>query len=196
MRHALASLEQNAYECIAEAAERLFADIGFQKTTVADIACELRMSPANVYRFFASKAEINNEVARRVLTEMEVAVDDIVKSCGSASERLRATIATIEKLNAQRFASNQKLHELLEKAFTENWPLAREHIQRLDKSLTMIISQGNEKGEFHVEDHELAAILVRSACLRFYHPRIMVEYAEDPEPTLDQMVDFCLRALA
>ena len=39
-------------------AERLFREIGYQKTTVADIAKELRMSPANVYRFFDSKKAI------------------------------------------------------------------------------------------------------------------------------------------
>ena len=43
---------------ILTTAERLFREIGYQKTTVADIARELRMSPANVYRFFDSKKSI------------------------------------------------------------------------------------------------------------------------------------------
>ena len=42
-------------EQILVTAERLFREIGYQKTTVADIAKALRMSPANVYRFFDSK---------------------------------------------------------------------------------------------------------------------------------------------
>jgi Bacterial regulatory proteins, tetR family len=40
-------------------AERLFRQIGYQKTTVGDIAKELRMSLANVYRFFESKKAIS-----------------------------------------------------------------------------------------------------------------------------------------
>lgn len=59
-----------------------------------------------------------------------------------------------------------------------------------------IISRGKEQGEFAVDDCQLAAVLVRSACIQFYHPRVMVENAVNPEPTLDQMVDFCLRALS
>ena len=39
-------------ERILVVAERLFRQIGYQKTTVADIAKELRVSPAGVYRFF------------------------------------------------------------------------------------------------------------------------------------------------
>ena len=41
-------------------AEKLFREIGYQKTTVADIAKVLRMSPANVYRFFDSKKAIHS----------------------------------------------------------------------------------------------------------------------------------------
>ena len=37
---------------IVETAERFFREIGYQKTTVADIAKALRMSSANVFRFF------------------------------------------------------------------------------------------------------------------------------------------------
>ena len=61
-RAAARETEQRAR--IVATAERLFREIGFQKTTVADIARELRMSPANVYRFFGAKSEINAAVAR------------------------------------------------------------------------------------------------------------------------------------
>ena len=180
---------------IVEVAERLFGQIGFQKTTVADIARELHMSPANVYRFFSAKAAINEAVARRLLSEVEVVVEEIAKRSAPAGARLRASIAAIEKNNAQRFLDNRKLHELVETAFNENWPIVREHVEKLNGALATIIAQGNEAGEFHVEDCDLAAMLVRSACLRFCHPRLMVECAQDPEPTIDQMVDFCLVAL-
>ena len=43
---------------IMDVADRLFRQLGFAKTTVADIAAELDMSAANVYRFFASKNAI------------------------------------------------------------------------------------------------------------------------------------------
>ena len=195
MANSLELKEHDTHQNILKVAKRLFGHIGFQKTTIVDIAHELRMSPANVYRFFSAKAEINKAVGGRLLSEVEAAVDDIVEHPGSASEKLRASIATIEKLNAQRFASDCKLHELLETAFDENWAIVREHRQKLDELLTKIISQGDRNGEFHVADCELAAILVRSACVRFYHPRLMVACAEEPEPTLDQMVDFCLAAL-
>ena len=57
-------VEPDTRERILVVAERLFREIGYQKTTVADIAKVLRMSPANVYRFFDSKKAIHEGVAR------------------------------------------------------------------------------------------------------------------------------------
>ena len=51
------------------------------------------------------------------------------------------------------------MHELLETAFTENWPIAREHIDKVTKLLSEIIAEGNRDGEFAVNDPELSAIL-------------------------------------
>src|SRR4029078_681894 len=60
-------VEGDTRDRILEVAERLFRQIGYQKTTVGDIAKELKMSPANVYRFFQSKKEIHQAVALSLL---------------------------------------------------------------------------------------------------------------------------------
>jgi len=195
MKNAPKHNKQDTQLKIVEIAERLFGQMGFQKTTVADIARALHMSPANVYRFFSAKAEIDEAVGRRLLREVEVAVDDTAKHFGSASYKLRESIVAIERINTRRFAANPKLHELVETALNENWPIVRQHTEKIEKSLTEIVSQGKRDGEWHVEDDDLAAMLVRSACLRFCHPRLLVECFPEPEPTVDQMVDFCLAAL-
>ena len=64
-------IETDTRERILVVAERLFRQLGYQKTTVADIAKELRMSPANVYRFFDSKKSIHEGVARTLMGEVE-----------------------------------------------------------------------------------------------------------------------------
>src|SRR5437667_12764286 len=83
-------------------AERLFREIGYQKTTVADIARVLRMSPANVYRFFDSKKSINTGVARRLMGQVEAESQAIAQASGSAAKRLRDLLKTIHEMNAAR----------------------------------------------------------------------------------------------
>ena len=49
------NIETDTRERILVVAERLFRQIGYQKTTVADIAKELRMSPASRQVFIRAK---------------------------------------------------------------------------------------------------------------------------------------------
>jgi AcrR family transcriptional regulator len=182
-------------EKIIATAERLFREIGFQKTTVADIARELRMSPANVYRFFGAKSEINAAVARQLMSEVEQAAQSIAHGPGSAEERLRAVILSNEAMNADRYVADRKLHDMVEAALVENWPIISDHIDRIDGAIEEIIRSGMESGEFAKGDAQLAARLVHTSCIRYCHPRLMVECADRPDPTSAQMVEFCIAAL-
>jgi AcrR family transcriptional regulator len=182
-------------EKIIATAERLFREIGFQKTTVADIARELRMSPANVYRFFGAKSEINAAVARQLMSEVEQAAQSIAHGPGSAEERLRAVILSNEAMNAERYVADRKLHDMVEAALVENWPIISDHIDRIDAAIEEIIRSGMESGEFAKGDAQLAARLVHTSCIRYCHPRLMVECADRPDPTSAQMVEFCIAAL-
>jgi AcrR family transcriptional regulator len=80
---------------IVEVAENLFRRVGYAKTTVADIAAELDMSPANVYRFFPSKNAIVEVICRRCLGEVENKAWQVARSKAPAPERLERLILEI-----------------------------------------------------------------------------------------------------
>lgn len=195
IEHVPHSREAETRARIVATAERLFREIGFQKTTVADIARELRMSPANVYRFFASKSDIHMAVAAQLMGEVEAAARKIAFGPESASERLRTLILSTEAMNAERYVVDRKLHDMVEAALDEHWTAIDEYIDRIDALFEAIIRSGVESGEFGPGDPRLLSKLVHTACIRFCHPRLMVECADRPEPTSREMVDFCLSAL-
>src|SRR4051794_888119 len=114
---------------ILVAAERLFRQIGYQKTTVADIAKVLRMSPANVYRFFDSKKAIHEGVARRLMGEVEEVCRGIASERGSAPVRLRKLLSTVHHMNSERYVGDSKLHEMVEIAMQESWDVCKTHIE-------------------------------------------------------------------
>src|SRR5258706_909412 len=91
-------VEPDTRERILVVAERLFRQIGYQKTTVADIAKELRMSPANVYRFFDSKKAIHEGVARGLMGEVEQAAQTIASQPRPAAARLRELMTSIHHM--------------------------------------------------------------------------------------------------
>src|SRR5262249_41708971 len=117
--------ETDVRERILVTAERLFREIGYQKTTVADIARVLRMSPANVYRFFDSKKSINVGVARRLMGQVEGQSVVIAKGLGSPTKRLRELLTTIHRMNAERYVGDTKMHEMVAVAMEEDWDICR-----------------------------------------------------------------------
>jgi hypothetical protein len=63
------------------------------------------------------------------------------------------------------------------------------------ESAEQIIASGMASDEFQRGDATLASRLVNTACVRFSHPRLIEEFEQEPEPTSDQIIGFCLTAL-
>src|SRR5881398_1373551 len=144
--------EVDKRERILVVAERLFREIGYQKTTVADIAKVLRMSPANVYRFFDSKKSIHEGVARTLMGEVEVEAQRIAQASGPAPVRLREMIKTIHRMNTERYVGDSKLHEMVEIAMQEDWDVCVAHMECIAATLGQVIAQGAASGEFEAPD--------------------------------------------
>jgi AcrR family transcriptional regulator len=188
-------IEPDTRERILVVAERLFRQIGYQKTTVADIAKELRMSPANVYRFFESKKAIHEGVARGLMGEVEGAAHVIEKAEGPAATRLREMMTTINRMNTERYVGDAKMHEMVEIAMEESWQVCVAHMQVITESIAGVIAQGAASGEFDVADVPTAALCACTAMMRFFHPQMIAQCADKPGPTIDQQIDFVLAGL-
>jgi AcrR family transcriptional regulator len=188
-------IETDVRERILVTAERLFREIGYQKTTVADIAKALQMSPANVYRFFDSKKSINAGVARRLMGEVEQASQAIAASQGGATGRLRELLTTIHRMNSDRYVGDSKMHEMVAAAMEENWDVCKAHMYCLIEEIAAVIASGVASGEFRVPDVGIAAMCICAAMTRFFNPQLIAESAGKPGPTLDQMIDFVIAGL-
>jgi AcrR family transcriptional regulator len=191
----LASTEPDTRCRIIETAERLFRRIGYQKTTVADIAKTLRMSPANVYRFFDSKKAINEAVAERLMREVEGAIEVIARRDAPAADRLRDMIVTMHRMNAALYTDELRMHEMVERALSESWQVVHAHLERKGVIFQRVVEEGIAAGEFASADPVVAARCVQVALIRFFHPALLVQCAGEPGPSLDQMTEFVLAGL-
>ena len=189
-------IETDTRERILVVAERLFRQMGYQKTTVADIAKELRMSPANVYRFFDSKKSIHEGVARTLMGEVEAAAQSIANRPGPAALRLRELMKTIHRMNSERYVGDSKLHEMVEIAMEESWEVCVAHMELITETIGGVIAQGVASGEFEVADLPTAAMCACTGMMRFFHPQMIAQCATKPGPTIDEMIDFIIAGLS
>lgn len=180
---------------IIEAAERLIRQYGSQKTTVSDLAKALSMSPANIYRFFNSKDDINEAVCRRVLDNQLSVATEASHRDATAAEHLRAILVSLARLNIERHRTDNALHQLLAMATRENWPVVAEHAERIESMLAAVVADGMTRGEFRDGDAQHAARCIHAAMTYYLHPALTTACSTSNQPTLNDMVEFCLACL-
>jgi AcrR family transcriptional regulator len=183
---------------IMATAEALFRRLGFAKTTVADIAAELQMSPANVYRFFSSKNAIVQAICKHFLTDVEEKAWTVARSKASAAERMERLILEILTYHMENFQSEKRVNELVVAAIESSWDAIKAHKQIMLNVAELIVRDGIAAGEFEPVDPRETADLIMRSVLAFTHPLIIgqcLEEGQDLETEARASVRFLLRAI-
>jgi AcrR family transcriptional regulator len=183
---------------IIEVAEALFRRLGFAKTAVADIASDLGMSPANVYRFFPSKNAIVEAICQRCLSEVEEQALAVARADGPASERIERLILTILRYHKENHLIEKNVNELVLAAIELSWNAIRAHKEVMRAAIEAILRDGIASGEFEPVDPSETAQLIFLSMAAFTHPMMIgqcLDEGQDPEDGARASVRFILRAI-
>jgi AcrR family transcriptional regulator len=183
---------------IMDAAEALFRRLGFGKTAVADIAAELKMSPANVYRFFPSKNAIIEAICQRCLAECEERAWAVARSRGSAAERTERLVLEILAYHKENHLTDQRVNDMVLAAIELSWGAIRAHKEHIRMVLEAILREGIERGEFEPVDPRETSRLMMISLVHFCHPVLVAQYLQDQgdiEADARASVRFLLRAI-
>jgi AcrR family transcriptional regulator len=183
---------------IMAAAEALFRRLGFAKTAVADIAAELGMSPANVYRFFPSKNAIVEAICQRCLAEVDAKAWAAARDSGPAAERIERLILEIVNFHKENHFTEPRVKDLVLAAMELSWDAIKAHKATMRTAIATILRDGVASGEFEpVEPHETAQLILCSV-VGFTHPIVVgqcLDEGEDLEAGARAAVRFVLRAI-
>ncbi len=167
--------EQTRQRILAKTDE-LVRYYGFAKTTVADIAAALEMSPANIYKFFPSKDALIQAVAELKVAEVKRSLEEVISSSPGALARLEALALAIFRWHSQYFRHQSQLFQLMLAANAEHWDCVQDFKQFLSQKITEIIKVGVQAGEFQISDVS-ATTAVLIDCLV-----IVIEPSASPDP--------------
>lgn len=185
-------------ERILAVAEEHFRRVGYGKTAIADIAGELAMSPANVYRFFPSKSAICEEIARRLLDTCHDALREIAgERSVPAEERLARMAMALHQFNKAQFFDERRLYDMVEAAMTENWHVVKAHLEALVALFAEVIRDGMAAGAFVVRDPVEAALSFKQCHVTVFHPTLIAHCAldNDLDEQTTRLTQFAIRAL-
>ena len=181
---------------IVETAERLFRTMGYQKTAVADIARELGMSPANVYRFFPSKAAINEAICARVVGLLSARAWAVARGPGTPADRIRAIFRAMQQSTLEIAFHERRMIEMVAVAMEEHWGVIKEHVRDIDNAVRHIVMDGQADGSFARLDPDATGRLIHGTMIGFCHPTLVQQCMDDDlEAMAAGMAEFCLRAL-
>lgn len=185
---------------IISAAESLFREVGYSKTTVADIAAALGMSPANVYRYFPTKASINESICDLLVRHIESKCYDALTKDGTSTERLSHLILEYHKTIKLNIIKEKRLYDMVAVAMDEHWPVVHDHTERMIELLRIIVEQGVLFGEFKNKNPETMAKAVYAAISYFIYPALIEHAINDDsidsmEEDLKQLLELILYGL-
>jgi AcrR family transcriptional regulator len=183
---------------IMATAEALFRRLGFAKTAVADIAAELGMSPANVYRFFPSKNAIVEAICQRCLAEVEEKAWAEARATGPAGQRIERMILEILRFHKENLLTEQRVNDLVMAAIELSWDAIRAHKEVMHTVVEIIVRDGIATGEFEPVEPRETVHLIMCALTPFTHPMVIgqcLEEGEDLEAKARASVRFILRAI-
>jgi AcrR family transcriptional regulator len=179
--------EQTRQRILAKADE-LFRHFGFAKTTVADIAAGLAMSPANIYKSFPSKDAIIQAVAEQELTELKKSIEAAVSSSPGALARIEALALAVFHWHRELLRHESQLFQLVLFVNAQHWDCTHDFKAFLLQAMAKLIEAGVQSGEFHLSDSRATARVLID-CLA-----VVIEPTASPDPN-NKLTEKRVRAL-
>ena len=183
---------------IMDTAEALFRRLGFAKTAVADIAAELKMSPANVYRFFPSKNAIVEAICQRCLGGLEDRAWAAARLPGPAAERIERVVLEILAYHKENNLTDRRVNDIVLVAIELSWGAIRAHKEHMRMVFESLLREGTDRGEFELIDPRETSRLLMISLINFCHPVLVAQYLQDQgdlEADARATVRFLLRAI-
>lgn len=188
--------DQVRAEILAAAQER-FRTFGFGKTTMAEIASDVDMSAANLYRYFHNKQDIAAACAGQCMADLNSLLQNVIELPDlTATQRLHMFVQTAMRYYYEMSHETPRLNELVETVAQNHSGLIHERNQRMEKLLAAILRQGVEEGDYSITDLETTARSVNKATVLFTTPIFIPLYTlEQFEKMAADVVALIIRGL-
>ena len=183
---------------ILEAAESRFRTYGYNKTTMVEIASDVDMSAANLYRYYANKQDIAAVCAERCINTKVELMRAVVRRSGlNACEKLHECVQEMLRYTWETAHETPKLNELVNVVVNERSEIVHRKMLQCAAIVGEILIQGNESGEFSVDDVTQTSETVLSSIKMFHVPLFMGLFELDIlKQKATDVVDLLIKGLA
>ncbi len=185
-------MKNNVRENIIEGAQKMFMRYGFRKTTMDEIAYAARKGKSSLYYYFKNKEEVFQAVMEKETSALKKEIYKKVNNSSQAVDKLRSYIL----VRMEGVHNWGIFYETLRDEYLSNYDFIERMRIKYDEneihSLTQIIEEGVQKGEFKDLNADLTAKTVFIAMKGLENPLLMLD---DGKTNLKREVDSLLNIL-
>lgn len=179
---------------ILHAATERIMHYGYAKTTMAEIAADCGMSAGNIYRFFESKADLAEAMARKHYAHQHTEMAQLSRRSDLPPDRrLKAMFFKRMRDNFVMFAENAKILDVAEVLKKERPIFMNEQLAQERVYIAAVLEEGAKAGLFREADHQFMAEMMQAATVKFSIPQLFSQLALPKlERELDGVIDLFL----
>jgi AcrR family transcriptional regulator len=146
---------------IIHAAEKLFAERGYDETPVEAIISEVGIAKGTFYHYFVSKEDLLDAIIFHIAEDLEEALAHVEYSEQDPVLRMRLLFEEFRILGEGKGKLTDFLHE--DRNILLHWKVEQKVTPLIETALFRIVDEGNMKGIFKVEDPRIASIALLGA---------------------------------
>jgi len=163
-------MQMDTQAMILKMAARRFADYGYCKTTMAEIAADGDMSVGNLYRHFTCKealavACVSGQIAAKLEAGLAAARKE-TDALGALHSFLRVRL----RIGHDHFANTRHLFDMMAMINNRHRDLLLRHEERVIQAIAGMLEQGVAQGQFACADPRQMAYDIHQATLRYNNP--------------------------
>lgn len=169
-------------EDILATADALFRERGIAKSSIADIAHELGMSPANVFKHFHSKTALVDAICDRHITHM-IGRFDTLDTDAPPPEKLGIVVRRLMQAHLQDIRDNPFFLEMVFLVAKTEMESGFHYRQLIEELFFTLVRDGIEAGIYHCADCRATSRHVAASFASVLHP---VFLAHETQEDLDE----------
>ncbi len=160
---------------IIEALEVNVRRYGLERTRLVDVAKSVGVSHSALYKLFADKQALLDEVSDRWLLHIEAQLETVIKRKIKAGSKLHEWFVLLHQLKLKKVQADPELYAAFNMASSSTRPFVQRHLAVNTAQLEQIVQQGMDAGEFKTTDVRTLTQTLFAATLAFHHPKLVLE---------------------
>jgi len=180
---------------IIEAAEQLFAQFGFFKTTMEDIAKKAHMAKSSVYYYFKSKEDIFAEVIRQDTRLFQQKLETAVAAADTPEAKIRAYVTT----RMTHLQDLSKFYLTLTDEYLDHYFFVEEVRKNFyayeNRVLKNLLLDGKQQKYFDVDDIAVISRMISIAIKGLEYPLFVDKNGYDPVQESNDMLDVIFKGI-